>query len=172
VTSAIVIPAPGQPIAVIRRHADLLEAFRTIKAILALSNDFCDERGGMTRGHTDKMLGPSSTKGLSAMGFDTFTSMFAVEFHMMVDMDQVRVMEARWEARHASNVRAEPNRVSQKILERAKPHIIKDMAKLGGKASGAKRTGSQGTEIMRKVAKARWRKQRARERASKAMVVT
>jgi hypothetical protein len=171
-SASIAVPAPDDVLATVRGYDDLVEAFRTIKDLLGLSNRTCDELAGLVDGHTDKLLGPSGSKNLSRMTVSRFCTIFAVKLEMKIDMEQVSKMEGRWEARHASNVRAEPNRVSKKILERAKPHIIKDMAKLGGKASGAKRTGSQGTEIMRKVAKARWRKQRARERASKAMVVT
>jgi hypothetical protein len=60
------------PLAVIRSHSDLIEAFRAAKAMRGLSNNFCDARGGLTSGHTDKALGPAPVKGLSPMLFDTF----------------------------------------------------------------------------------------------------
>lgn len=148
------------PIATIRTHDDLIEALRAAKVMRGLSNDFCDERGGLTRGHTDKVLGPTRAKSLSPMIFDLLTEIFAVQFVMVPNPEAEARMKPRWEERDTSNVRISSHRVSQAVLERAKPHVIRDLAKAGGKASGAMRTGSHGSEIMRKIAKRGWRTRR------------
>lgn len=144
----------------IRTQDDLIEAFRAVKDRLGLSNTWCDEVGGFTRGQTDKVLGPTRAKGLSPMLLQTYCSLFAVKLEMVVDLEQAKVMEARWDGRDTSQVRMDTGRISKKLVERAKPVVMKHLAAAGGKASGAMRTGSQGSEIMRKVAKSRWRKVR------------
>lgn len=148
------------PLAVIRTQDDLIEALRVAKAHRGLSNDFCDQRAGLTRGHTDKVLGPTRAKSLSPMVFDLLAEIFAVQFIMVIDIEVEARMKPKWEGRDSSNVRTGEHRVSKYVIERAKPHVIKDMAKAGGMASGAIRTGSHGSEIMRKVARSRWRKHR------------
>jgi len=152
------IPEPF--IAEVWSDDDLIEAFRKIKEIRGLSNEWCDAIGGLTRGHTDKVLGPSRTKNLSPFLRQLFNSLFAVKLIVVIDPDQESRMQARWEARDKSNVRIDGGRVSQKVIDRARPHVLKDLAKAGGAASGAKRTGSQGSEIMRKVARRGWRTRR------------
>lgn len=152
-------PLPGDTIAVIRCQDDLIEAFRKIKDILGLSNKVCDDLIGLADGHVDKVLGPTRAKGLSGFMFDNFAELFAVEFEMKINLDAAKRMESRWEQRETKRIHP-PHRVSKQMVERAKPHVLKDFATIGGKASGAKRTGSQGSEIMRKVAKRGWRKRR------------
>lgn len=148
------------PIATVRSQDDLIEAFRAIKDHLGLSNAWCDDIGGFTRGQTDKVLGPTRAKGLSPMLLETFCSLFAVRLEMVVDLDQAKVMEARWEGRDSSNVRLESGRVSKKLLERAKPHVLKDCGAAGGKARAIVLSPKQRSDIARKGGKSRWRKHR------------
>ena len=118
------VPAPNEVIATIRSYDDLVEALRTIKAIHGLSNAWCDEIGGLTTGHTDKVLGPSGTKGLSRMTMDVFFQLFAVSLEMRIDIDQARKMEARWEQRESGRIHVDDNRVSKKVLQKAKPLVM------------------------------------------------
>lgn len=155
-----------QPLAIIRSQDDLVEAFRARKDALGLSNRFCDEVGGLSSGHTDKVIGPSRKKQLSAMIFDLFCELFAVEFHMSENLDAAARMESRWEAREARNVRVENGRVSKKLVERAKPLVAKEMGSVGGKQRAALLSAKQKSGIAQKGAKAKWRKWR-RERRSK-----
>ncbi len=127
-SDAAALMESDEPIAVIRTHADLLDALRTAKAMRGLSNDFCDDRGGLTRGHTDKALGPSQVKTLSPMLLETFLTLFAVKLVLVPDPEAEAEMRPRWEGRLQSNVRVEPNRVSQKLIERARPHVMRDLA--------------------------------------------
>lgn len=157
---------PGEVIAVIRTQDDLIEALRKAKDMLGLSNQWCDAVGGLTAGHTDKVIGPSRTKSLSQMTFDLFCEMFAVELHMVVNMDAVQRMAARWEGRNASNVRVESNRVSAGLLERAKPHILMASAKHANAVRNEMLTREHRSKIARKAARARWRKKRERERST------
>jgi hypothetical protein len=166
VTQPIAVPALDEAIAVVRNSDDLVEAFRKVKAVLGLSNQFCDMIGGLTTGHTDKILGPSRMKSLSPMTLDLFLELFAVELHMVINVDAAQRMAARWEGRENSNVRIDTKRLSKAILERAKPIIHSEAGRKGGLARNnwplEKRSGAA-----RKAAKSRWRKQRARERAER-----
>lgn len=147
-------PAP------IRTQDDLIEAFRAVKDRLGLSNTWCDDVGGFTRGQTDKVLGPTRAKGLSPMLLQTYCSLFAVKLEMVVDLEQARVMEARWDGRDGSQVRMDAGRISKKLVERAKPAVLKDFSKLGVAARVEMLTGEHRTRIARKAAKSRWRKHR------------
>jgi hypothetical protein len=61
----------------IRSYDDLIEAFRARKGEIGLSNTDCDTLGGLTPGHTDKVLGPARAKNLGPLTFDIFCEMFA-----------------------------------------------------------------------------------------------
>jgi len=147
-------------IATIRTQDDLVEAMRAAKEMRNLSFKTLDDLGGFTQGHMERVIGPRREKGMSTIVFQTMLSMLAVKLVMVPDPEQEAQMLERWEGRNASNVRLEKGRVSKSLLERAKPHVLKDLARAAGKASGAMRTGSHGSEIMRKVAKRGWRKRR------------
>ncbi|MDI3563544.1 hypothetical protein [Bradyrhizobium sp. Arg816] len=148
------------PIATIRSQDDLIEALRAAKEMRNLSFKTLDALGDFTEGHMERVIGPRREKGMSPFVFQMLCSLLAVKLEMVFDPDQANKMEAKWEGRDTSNVRLEKGRVSKSLLERAKPHVLKDFAKAGGKASGAMRTGSQGSEIMRKIAKQGWRTRR------------
>lgn len=147
-------------IATIRSQEDLIEALRAAKELRNLSFKTLDALGDFTEGHMERVIGPRREKGMSPFVFQMLCSMLAVKLEMVFDPDQAAKMLATWEGRNTSNVRIEKGRVSKSLLERAKPHVLKDFAKAGGKASGAMRTGSQGSEIMRKIAKRGWRTRR------------
>ncbi len=163
---AIVVPDPGEVIATVRTLQDAVEVFRLMKDRLGLTYKFIDEVSGLTKGHADKVLSRTAQKRLGYDTFAVFCELFGVMFEVKVDMDAVKRMEMVWEGRmrplYAPD--AKPGRVSKKLIEMAKPHVIKDLAKAGGTASGALRAGSQGSEVMRKLAKSRWRKHRRKTR--------
>jgi len=149
-----------EPLATIRRHQDIVEVFRLAKAMRGLTNEFVDDVGGLTKGHTDKILGPTEFRSWGPTTFDLFCELFAIEFRVYVDEAAAKRMADVWEGRKRAVEISETRRISVKLIEKAKPHVIASMARAGGTASGAKRTGSQGSEIMRKLAKKGWRKRR------------
>lgn len=150
------------PLATIRTQDDLIEAMRLAKAMRGLSNEFCDLRGGIAKGHTDKALGPSRAKTLSPMLFDLFACLFAVKFIMVPDPEAEEQMKAIWEGRDVSNVRL-THRMSKQLIERARPHVFKEMSEL---ASIARKDIPREVrvKIARKAITTRWRNQRQRER--------
>jgi hypothetical protein len=114
------------PLATIHNQEEMLDALRMARVMRGLSNDFCDERGGLTRGHVDKVLGPSQAKPLSGMVFDTLTALFAVKFIMVRDLEAEALMEPKWEGRDTSNVRTGEHRVGKYVLERARPKLLQE----------------------------------------------
>jgi hypothetical protein len=156
-----------------RNGEDMLAVFRATKEKIGLSNRHCDELANFTEGQTDKILGPTGSKNFGPLTFTALNWMLGIKWVAVIDLEQVKVMEQYWEDRQrdASNVRPEPNRVSKKLLERAKPHVLKACGAAGGKARAAKLSARQLSEIGRKGARMRLRKKRERERAAKAAAV-
>lgn len=148
------------PLAIIRSQDDLVEAMRARKDELGLSNQFCDEVGGLSSGHTDKVIGPSRTKPMSRMMMDLMLEMLAMELHAYPNLEAAQRMESRWQGRETRNVRPDGVKVSKKLLARAKPLVLKDLSALGVAARKDMLTGEHRSRIARKAARARWRKRR------------
>jgi hypothetical protein len=151
--------APLLPIAIARQYQDITEVFRARRIELGLSYAFIDAAAGFSEGHTEAMLGPSAKKGWGQATFFMLCEVLTVEFHAHVNMDAVKRMEGDWEKRRAAYVR-EPARMSIKLIENAKPHVFKASGAAGGHARSAMLTPKHRSEIARKAAKSRWRKQR------------
>jgi hypothetical protein len=159
----LMVAEHDQVIGIVRKHADLIEVFRLMKDRLNLTNEFIDDVGGLTKGHADKILGPSESKNIGPVTFDLFCQLFAVEFHVRLDMDAVKRMEGIWEKRERPlKFYANAGRISKKLVERAKPHVLKDLAQLGVAGRMTMLTGEQRSAIARKAAKARHRKRRVK----------
>lgn len=167
-TESLVLP-PCQLLGIARNGDDAVAIFRATKERIGLSNRHCDELAGFIEGHIDKLLGPTGAKKFGPYTFTAMNHIFAIKWIAVVDIDQAKVMEQYWEDRQrdASNVRAEPNRVSKKLIERAKPHVLKANGAAGGKARAAKLSARQLSEIGRKGGRSRWRNWRKRKRAER-----
>jgi CelD/BcsL family acetyltransferase involved in cellulose biosynthesis len=158
VTQSIRSMPDGSAIAIdIRTLDDVVEALRAAKAFRNLSNEWCDEIGDMTKGQTDKCLGPSAVKGLSRFLFGMYLRQFAVKLVMLVDPDMERIMRPKWEGRDTSNVRVDTGRISKKILERAKPLVLKETGAAGAAARNTMLSPKHRTEIATKAGATRWK---------------
>jgi hypothetical protein len=146
-----------EPLAVVTSSAEIIAALAKAREMRGLSNQFCDERGGLTAGHTDKVLGPTHTKSLSEMTLDTFMEMFAVMFIMVPNPEAEARMRAKWEGRDSSNVRLHSKRLSKQLLERAKPLIAKENGRKGGLAR-LKWPREQRVKMARRAIVIRWRR--------------
>ena len=159
----LIAVADNEVIAVVRRHQDIAAAFRLMKARLGLTNEFCDDAGGLTSGHTDKILGPSETKNCGPATFDLFCEMFAIEFRVHVDIEAAKRMAQVWEGRKRPLYPdAKVKRISKKLVERARPHVLRDHLKTANAARNAMLSCEQRSKIASKAAKSRWRKKRRR----------
>jgi len=120
-------------------YAGLIESLREMKNYLQLSNATVDRLCGWTAGHCDKLLGPSCVRALSPKTFGDLMWCFALEGTFTLNMDRVRAMETLWEQRCASNTRTKPNRISKRILDAARPAVLRELARKAGNASAARR---------------------------------
>lgn len=154
------VPVAGEVIATVRSYPDLVEAFRTIKERLGLSNKWCDDACGYADGVTDKKLGPSQNKRINDLDFSMFCHIFAVKFTMEIDLEQIRKMEATWEEREAAKVAFPESRMSKKLLAKAKPLVVKEYGRLGGMVRCHVLSPKQRSDIARKGGLARSRKLR------------
>lgn len=156
----VAVPIAGETIATISSYPELVDAFRTIKARLGLSNKWCDDVCDIADGHTDKVLGPTQAKNITPILFSMFCQVFAVRFRMEVDPAAVRKMEAEWQKREEGKVAFPEWRISKKLVKKAKPLVMKETGQLGGMVTAYMRTPEQRSEAARKAAKSRWKKAR------------
>jgi hypothetical protein len=147
------------PLATIRTQDDLIEALRVAKALRGLSNDFCDQRAGLTRGHVDKVLGPTRAKSLSPMVLDLLLEIFAVQLILVANPDAEARMKPRWEDRDTSNVRTGEHRVSKHVIERARHHVLKASGELGAVIRCQVLSPEDRTRIALIATETRWKKQ-------------
>src|SRR5256885_13651957 len=121
-----IMPETNELVAVVRTLQDAVDVFRLMKERLALTNEFCDDAGGLAKGHTDKILGPTEERRLGYDTFALFTALTAIEFRVYVDLEAVKRMEAVWEGRKRPLYPdAKVKRISKKLIERAKPHVLR-----------------------------------------------
>lgn len=137
----------------------LIELYRQRKDELGLTNEWFDEYSGLARGHVGKLLGDARAKNLGATTIHAMNCSLAVKFVMVVDVEQAAVMQPRWEKRERP-LQAMLNRLSMRAFERAKPHVMREVGRAGGKASASARmsklTKAKRSKIARKAARARW----------------
>jgi len=145
-------PDPTEVIATVRTLQDAVEVFRTMKERLGLTFEFIDEVGGLSRGHADKVLSRTEQKRLGYDTFALFTSLFAVEFRVYIDMAAVKQMQDVWEERKRPLFpHRKPGQVSKKLQEMAKPHIIREHLKKANTARNALLSCEQRIKIAKKA---------------------
>lgn len=116
-------------------YPSMVEAFRAIKDHIAISNEDLDALCNFGRGHSDKLLGPTSVRGFARLSLDKMIWALAVKGTFTIDLERAKEMEQHWEKRCASNTRTKPNRISKKIIESVKPIVksivLSEMSKKG-----------------------------------------
>jgi hypothetical protein len=127
---------------------------------LGLSNEALEELCGMTRGHADKILGPSRVKTLSKYTLDVLLSALAVQLIPTPDPDREARLCGRYERRNETQVRR-LGRVSDAVMQRVRPHLFRALGKAGGIKRAASLPAKQRAQIARTAALARWRRHRA-----------
>jgi hypothetical protein len=152
---------------VIENREQLVEALRSRKQLLGLSNAFVEAQLLMTAGGCDKVLGPSQTSGFSiAMLFD-FVELFGARLLIRVDAESEARMATRWERRDERAVRPQ-KRISAKLLELAQPIIQQKLGRAGGLKRAACLPAKQRSRIARAAAISRWKQHRAAVKAASA----
>jgi hypothetical protein len=150
---------------VIENREQLVEALRSRKEFLGLSNAFVEAQLLMTSGGCDKVLGPSQTSGFSiAMLFD-FVELFGARLVIRVDAESEARMATRWERRDERAVRPQ-SRLSKKLTKVATAQFYQHLSKLGNEARKAKLPPEARSNIARAAALSRWQRHRAAVKAS------
>jgi hypothetical protein len=145
---------------VITCRDDLIEALRSRKGELGLSNAFVEHELQMAVGGLDKVLGPSQVKGLSLPVALDLLELFGCRLRIEVDPELEARMRDRYEHRDDRAVRPQ-SRVSKKLMELALPAFYKRLSKLGNEARKAKLPPEARSKIARAAALSRWRLHRA-----------
>jgi hypothetical protein len=150
------VTTAGVPIAdlVIENRDQLVEALRSRKGQLGLSNAFVEAQLHMTSGGCDKVLGPSQIKGFSLAVMFDLVELFGARLVLRFDAEAEARMQARWERRDERRVRRQ-KRVSKELLELARPHLMRALGKSGGAKRAASIPASLASKIGRRAGRAR-----------------
>ncbi|MGV7215898.1 hypothetical protein [Bradyrhizobium sp. UFLA05-112] len=109
-------------------YDEFVDLFGDVRVARGLSCERVDDICGLTRGHTNKVLGPRREKRLSPMLIDTYLPAFGIRLAVVDDPEAIARMQGRWEARDEANVRYEfGDRISRRLLDRARPHILQEI---------------------------------------------
>lgn len=125
---------PEPPTCSFSDYAGMVDALRTIKDHLQLSNSVVDRLCNFADGQTDKLLGPSAVRKFGPLTFNAMLWALAVKVEITVDMERVREMQGFWESRFAPNFRPGGTTISKQLVLRAKPLVMRDFARSGGLA--------------------------------------
>jgi transcriptional regulator with XRE-family HTH domain len=89
----------------VRNYSDLIVAIRAVKEFLGLSNETLEEIAGLTRGHVDKILGPSREKRIGHQTLPLILGALGIRLRVEVDPEQARCVASRWVKRDELQVR-------------------------------------------------------------------
>lgn len=136
-------------------YDDLVNALLARKNELGLSNELLEELCLFTRGHVDKVFGPSREKQMGWKIFiPTILKALGVKLLLVVDEPQAALMRARWEGRNKSQIRIRPPEIDRMLLEHAKLEVFREM---GIRSAKMRTVRNDMAESVRRAAKARWK---------------
>ena len=93
------------PSIAVRNYDELVIAIRAVKEFLGLSNETFEEIAGLTRGHVDKILGPSREKRIGPQTLALILGALGIRLRVEVDDEQARRVTSRWSRRNELQVR-------------------------------------------------------------------
>jgi hypothetical protein len=150
---------------VIRNRDDLVEALRSRKDELNLSNSFVEHQLQMSDGHCDKLLGPTQRKGMSIPVLFDMIELFGLSLVLRIDAVTEARMRDRWERRDPGKVHP-PRRLSVHLMRIAKAQLYSGLSKLGNEARKVKLPREARSSIARAAALSRWQRHRAAVKAA------
>lgn len=156
------------PVITFHDYAGMVDAMRTIKEYLQLSNPTLDTLCNFGDGQTDKLLGPTGARGFGPKTLDAMLWALAARVDITIDLGRATQMQAHWEKRFAPNVRQSSVRISKILVERAKPLVMRDFGKAGGIKRASVLTPKHAEAIARKGGRARRRKLTKQQRSDSA----
>ena len=149
----------------LRTTNEILEALRTRKAALGLSNAMVDELAGMTDGHFDKVAGPTRAKRASLDTFIAFAGALGLAVQLVPDPD-CKVAE-RWEKRDERAAHGKRSGISKAALKKARTILLSEWATKANAKRWGRTTPEERAAVVAKLNAARARKRR-RPRTRKA----
>jgi hypothetical protein len=114
-------------------HNELIEAMRTRKEALGLSNAWIEHAIELSDGHCDKILGPSRERGLSQLTIDGLLAVLAIKLIVVEDDIAAARMRPLWDGRDQRQVR-QPSRIAKSAIARALPYAVRALGRAGGVA--------------------------------------
>jgi hypothetical protein len=150
---------------VIHSRSDLVDALRSRKEELGLSNSFVEAQLQMTDGGCDKVLGPTQERGLSVPVMLDMLELFGARLVIQVDAESEARMRTRWERRDERSVRPQ-KRLSKKLMNLALSQFYGRLSRVGNKARSAKLPPEARSNIARAAAVSRWQRHRAAVKAA------
>jgi hypothetical protein len=152
----------------------LADAFRERQTRLGLSNRALDERSGLALGTTDKMLGPSRTKGMGAVTIECYMAGLCIDLVVRHNPQKF----ARFEAEPRAHANVRPAHRLAKVTLR---HVMVELSRRsverqrsnGGHARAGRKGGlarwagvpaAERTKHARKLGKASARARKRRQR--------
>jgi hypothetical protein len=146
---------------VIRNRDELLEALRSRKEQLGLSNAFIEHQLHMANGYCDQLIGPTRRRGMTVAVLLDMVELLGCRLEMPPDAEVEARMQARYERRDAGKVRP-PRRLSERLMEVARKQFYQELSARGNAARRAKISAKARSRIARVAATCRW-KHRASE---------
>jgi hypothetical protein len=150
---------------VIRNRDDLVEALRSRKDELGLSNGFVEHQLQLGDGACDKAIGPTQRKGMSIPVLLDMVELFGLSLIIRIDAETEARMQERWERREEKKVHP-PRRLSAHLMRIARAQLYLGLSELGNKARKAKLPPEARSRIARAAALARWQRHRAAVKAA------
>jgi Helix-turn-helix domain len=120
----------------LRTADDLIAALRSRKEALGLSNAVVDEIAGYTTGWWDKVAGPSRMKSPSLATLMALCGALGLAVQLVEDPDTVA--RRRWTKRRHPGAKSWPMSV-----KRARPIVLAELARKGGRSWWARMTPEQ-----------------------------
>ena len=142
-------------------HDGLVDLLRSRQESLQLSNEVLDHLALFTSGHSDKLLGPSRSRGLSQISLDSLLASLALKLIIVEDEAAAARMRPKWEGRDQRQVRSVRTRIAKATLRHALPHVVRELGRRGGLKTWRNISPQVRTKLMTDLIKRRWHKERS-----------
>jgi hypothetical protein len=111
------------PEIVIRDHQSLADGLRRVQNFLNISNECLEEIAGLTRGHADKLLGPSRSKAIGKLVLGLLLDSLGVELVVRrVNPEVLKRMERLWQQRDTKQIH-----VTRALIDRCRPYVLAEL---------------------------------------------
>jgi hypothetical protein len=146
---------------IIRSRDELIEALRSRKEQLELSNSFVEAELHLGDGNLDKILGVTPRKNMTILVLMDMVELLGGQLVFQADEAAEARMQSRYERRDSRKVHAQ-RRLSRKLMEIAREQFYRELSARGNAARRAKVSAKARSRIARAAATCRW-KHRASE---------